>query len=190
MSAPGLETKLIRAFDHLTPDPQAALRALLQIGVEAKAPYVAADPREQGAALIFEYGHTAGHAIEFVSGGRIRHGEAVAWGMLIAAEVARRRHGLAADDVTAHHRLVSLLDLPDAAARLDGLDRDAIRAVLAADNKRGYGPCAPGEVLMVLLDTIGRPTPGRAGGPPLVPVPVPAVMDAFETVAMNALEAV
>jgi hypothetical protein len=63
--------------------------------------------------------------------------------------------------------------------------------VLAVDNKRGYGPCAPGEVLMVLLDTIGRAVPGRAGGPPLVPVAVPAVMDAFETVAtMNALEAV
>lgn len=190
VSAPGLRPKLIRAVDDLTLDPAAALRALLQIGVEAKAPYVAADPREQGAALIFEYGHTAGHAIEFVSGGAIRHGEAVAWGMLIAAEVARRRHGLAAGDVAAHHRLVSLLDLPDAAARLDGLDRDAIRAVLAADNKRGYGPCAPDEVLMVLLDTVGRAVPGHAGGPPLVPVAVQAVMDAFETVALNALEAV
>lgn len=189
VAAPGLRAKLIRALDDLTLDPPAALRALLEIGVEAKAPYVATDPRERGAALVFEYGHTAGHAIEFVSGGAIRHGEAVAWGMLVAAEVARRRHGLAADDVAAHHRLVSLLDLPDATARLGGLDRDAIRAVLAADNKRGYGSCAPGEVLMVLLDTVGRAVPGPAGGPPLVPVPVPAVMDAFETVAMNALEA-
>jgi 3-dehydroquinate synthetase len=186
VAAPGLEAELIGALG----DPRAHLRALLEIGVAAKASYVAADPREQGPALIFEYGHTAGHAIEFVSGGRIRHGEAVAWGMLIAAEVARRRHGLAADDVTTHHRLVSLLDLPAAAARLDGLDRDAIRAVLAGDNKRGYGACAPGEVLMVLLDTVGRAVPGPAGGPPLVPVGVPAVMDAFETVAMNALEAV
>ncbi|MEU7871444.1 iron-containing alcohol dehydrogenase [Dactylosporangium sp. NPDC049140] len=186
VAAPGLEPKLVRALE----EPRLALRALLEIGVEAKAPYVAADPRERGGALIFEYGHTAGHAVEFVSGGAIRHGEAVAWGMLVAAEVARRRHGLAADDVAAHHRLVSRLDLPDAATRLDGLGRDAIRAALAADNKRGYGPCAPGEVLMVLLDSVGRTVPGPAGGPPLVPVPIEAVMDAFETVAMNALEAV
>ncbi|MEV0127910.1 hypothetical protein AB0H83_05510 [Dactylosporangium sp. NPDC050688] len=192
VAAPGLEPKLTRALEGLDADPdrRAALRALLEIGVEAKAPYVAADPREQGAALIFEYGHTAGHAIEFVSGGRIGHGEAVAWGMLVAAEVARRRHGLAAGDVAAHHRLVSLLGLPDAAVRLRDLDRDAIRAVLAKDNKRGYGPCAPGEVLMVLLDTAGRAVPGPPGGPPLVPVPVPVVMDAFETVALNALESV
>ncbi|WP_426502046.1 3-dehydroquinate synthase family protein [Dactylosporangium sp. McL0621] len=186
VAAPGLEPKLVRALE----EPRLALRALLEIGVEAKAPYVAADPRERGGALIFEYGHTAGHAVEFVSGGAIRHGEAVAWGMLVAAEVARRHHGLAADDVAAHHRLVARLDLPGAATRLDGLGRDAIRAALAADNKRGYGPCAPGEVLMVLLDSVGRTVPGPAGGPPLVPVPIEAVMDAFETVAMNALEAV
>ncbi|WP_433200143.1 3-dehydroquinate synthase family protein [Dactylosporangium sp. CS-047395] len=190
VAAPALEAKLLRALDDLTLDPAAALRALLEVGVEAKAPYVAADPRERGGALIFEYGHTAGHAIEFVSGGAIRHGEAVAWGMLVAAEVARRRHGLADTDVAAHHRLIAPLDLPDAAARLDSLDRAAIRAVLAADNKRGYGPCAPGEVLMVLLDRIGHAVPGPAGGPPLVPVAVEAVMDAFESVAMNALEAV
>ncbi|MER7279283.1 iron-containing alcohol dehydrogenase [Dactylosporangium sp. NPDC000244] len=186
VAAPGLESRLVPALE----DPGAALPSLLEIGVAAKAPFVAADPRERGGALIFEYGHTAGHAIEFVSGGEIHHGEAVAWGMLIAAEVARRRHGLAADDVAAHHRLVARLDLPDAAARLGGLDRAAIRAALAADNKRGYGPCAPGEVLMVLLDTVGRALPGPPGGPPLVPVPVEAVMEAFETVALNALEAV
>ncbi|MFI5907477.1 iron-containing alcohol dehydrogenase [Dactylosporangium sp. NPDC051541] len=176
VAAPELEKKLVVALDGVPAD----LRALLEVGVEAKAPFVAADPRERGGALIFEYGHTAGHAIEFVSGGAIRHGEAVAWGMLIAAEVARRRHGLSAEDVAMHHRLIAHLDLPDAAGRLRGLDRGAIRAALAADNKRGYGPCAPGEVLMVLLDGIGRPLPGPAGGPPLVPVPVSVVMDALE----------
>jgi 3-dehydroquinate synthase/2-deoxy-scyllo-inosose synthase len=190
VAAPGMRTKLVGALDALTLDPPGALRALLEIGVLAKAPFLTDDPRERRGALIFEYGHTAGHAIEFVSGGTIGHGEAVAWGMLVAAEVARVRHGLAAADVAAHHRLVALLDLPDPAERLDGLERDAIRAALAADNKRGYGPCGPGEVLMVLLDTIGTAVPGPAGGPPLVPVPVTQVMDAFETVAMNELEAV
>jgi hypothetical protein len=108
--------------------------------------------------------------------------------MLVAAEVARRRHGLAAADVAAHHRLIAPLGLPDPAERLAGLSRAAIRAALAADNKRGYGPCAPDEVLMVLLDAVGRPVPGPPGGPPLVPVPVPAVMAAFETVAMSLQE--
>jgi 3-dehydroquinate synthetase len=188
VAAPGRAGALTAALHGLGASPHEALGALLEIGVEAKAPYLRDDPRERGGALIFEYGHTAGHAIEFVSAGAIGHGEAVAWGMLVAAEVARRRHGLAAADVAAHHRLIAPLGLPDPAERLAGLSRAAIRAALAADNKRGYGPCAPDEVLMVLLDAVGRPVPGPPGGPPLVPVPVPAVMAAFETVAMSLQE--
>ena len=53
---------------------------LLEIGIEAKAPYLRTDPHERREALVFEYGHTAGHAIEFASGGTISHGEAVGLG--------------------------------------------------------------------------------------------------------------
>jgi 3-dehydroquinate synthase/2-deoxy-scyllo-inosose synthase len=182
VTAPGLESKLIGAVGMLAEHPQEALLKLLEIGIEAKAPYLRTDPHERHAALVFEYGHTAGHAIEFLHGGTVSHGEAVAWGMLAAAEVGRRLYGLSAADVQTHHRLMALLDLPDPTQRTRQLDRSAIRGVLAADNKRGYGPCAPDEVLMVVLGEVGRPlaVPGR---PPLVAVPIAVLLAAMETVA-------
>lgn len=188
VAAPGFEPKLTRALGALSRRPGQALAWLLEIGVEAKVPYLRTDPHERREALVFEYGHTAGHAIEFASGGTIGHGEAVAWGMLAAAEVARRHHGLSAADVEAHHRLVALLELPDPTRRLADLDRAALRAVIEADNKRGYATCGPDEVLMVLLVEVGRPLGAEATGtapvsaPPLVPVPTRALLDAIESI--------
>lgn len=188
VSTPAAEDKLAAAIGALAGHPHGALRHLLEIGIDAKAPFLATDPRERGAALVFEYGHTAGHAVEFLGG--ISHGEAVAWGMLAAAEVGRRRFGLSDADVATHHRLTALLDLPDPGPRIRALDPAALRGVLAADNKRGYGPCGPDEVLMVVLDAVGRPVGpagspagGPAAGPPLVPVPVDELVAAIDTVA-------
>jgi 3-dehydroquinate synthase/2-deoxy-scyllo-inosose synthase len=191
VSAPGQENKLAAAIGALPTHPHEALRHLLEIGIDAKAPFLRTDPQERQAALVFEYGHTAGHALEFLGG--VSHGEAVAWGMLAAAEVGRR-YGLSEADVGTHRRLTALLDLPDPGPLIRRLDRTALRVALAADNKRGYGPCAPDEVLMVVLDAIGRPVvpgpataeagvSGGAGRPPLVPVPVNELMAAIDTVA-------
>src|SRR5712692_5689366 len=64
-----------------------------------KAAVVAADERESGARRILNFGHTAGHAIEAVTKyRRFRHGEAVGYGMLVAAELARARGALAETD--------------------------------------------------------------------------------------------
>lgn len=195
VAAPEFEPKLIRAFDALSRRPAEALRWLLEIGIEAKVPYLRTDPHERREALVFEYGHTAGHAIEFASGGRIGHGEAVAWGMLAAAEVARRHHGLSATDVATHRRLVARLELPDPTRRLADLDRAALRAVLEADNKRGYARCGPDEVLMVLLAEVGRPLGATAKGaapmpaPPLVPVPTQTLLDAIDAIRRQPVKA-
>ncbi|HEY3381665.1 MAG TPA: 3-dehydroquinate synthase [Vicinamibacterales bacterium] len=64
-----------------------------------KAAIVSADERESGLRRVLNFGHTAGHAIESVTGyRRFRHGEAVAWGMLVAADVAVARALLADDE--------------------------------------------------------------------------------------------
>jgi 3-dehydroquinate synthase/2-deoxy-scyllo-inosose synthase len=178
VTAPQLQPSLIDAVTALPGRPDLALPALLDIGLQAKTPLLRHDPHERRAALVFEYGHTAGHAIEFASGGTIGHGEAVAWGMLAAADVARRRYGLSSADVATHHQLVGLLDLPDAARRLAGLDPAALRTLLAADNKRGHALCANDEVLMVLLTELGRPV--TTGTLPLVPVAIHDLMTAID----------
>lgn len=181
VAAPGLERRFATAIAALDTDLPFALHELLGIGIDAKEPYLAGDPHERGAAVVFEYGHTAGHAVEFTSAGAVGHGEAVAWGMLVAAEVSRRLRGLDDESMDTHRRLTALLGLPDPRTRFHGLDRAAVRAALLADNKRGHGECGPEEILMVLLDGVGRPVVPN-GGRPLVRVPVDLVMAALDAV--------
>lgn len=64
-------------------------RELIERKIQVKADVVGADLREGGLREILNYGHTLAHAIERVEGYRMRHGEAVAIGMVYAAELSR-----------------------------------------------------------------------------------------------------
>jgi 3-dehydroquinate synthase len=75
-----------------------------------KASVVSADEREAGLRRVLNFGHTAGHAIEAVTAfRRFRHGEAVAWGMLVASQVSVGRGLLTDDDDQALKALVMAL---------------------------------------------------------------------------------
>jgi 3-dehydroquinate synthase len=67
----------------------AKLEWVIGESVELKAKVVAADERESGLRRVLNFGHTIGHALEAESGYRhFLHGEAVAWGMIAAAQIA------------------------------------------------------------------------------------------------------
>ena len=69
-------------------DPD-VLTEVVRRGLTVKARVVAADEREAGERALLNYGHTFAHAIETVAGyGIYRHGEAVAIGMVAAAELS------------------------------------------------------------------------------------------------------
>ncbi|WP_030378737.1 MULTISPECIES: hypothetical protein [unclassified Streptomyces] len=167
--APSATGSFLGALDALGPlgDPDRGLRALLDIGIDAKEPYLAMDPREKNQALVFEYGHTVGHALEFASRGVMSHGEAVAWGMLAAADVARELRGLPDAAWRRHHELVAALGMRR--DRLSALRPEAVKALLRTDNKRGYLPCPDDHSPMVLLEDLGRPA--TTGKRPLTAVP-------------------
>src|SRR4029077_12709993 len=64
----------------------AAVREAVARAIAIKAAVVARDQKETGERAILNYGHTVGHALERAVGfGKIRHGQAVAWGMEVAA---------------------------------------------------------------------------------------------------------
>lgn len=85
----------------------------------AKARIVAADEREQGQRALLNLGHTFGHAIETASGyGQVLHGEAVAIGMIMAADLSQRLGWTSADDVTRLKNLLQALDLPTSPPRI------------------------------------------------------------------------
>jgi 3-dehydroquinate synthase len=78
----------------------AAVTQELVVGsIQYKAGVVERDERESGLRAVLNFGHTAGHALEAITKyKRFRHGEAVGYGMLVAAEVGVGRGRLAASD--------------------------------------------------------------------------------------------
>jgi 3-dehydroquinate synthetase len=136
-------------------DPGAALTTMMDLGFRAKAPFLAGDAREKRHALVFEYGHTVGHALEFASAGALSHGEAIAWGMLAAAEVASSLCALPVAAVEQHHLLLSALALDR--RKLAAVDPAEVKGLLDTDNKRGYLPTTTDFVPMVLLERLGKP---------------------------------
>jgi len=110
---------------------------------------VAADLRESGLREMLNYGHTLAHAIEKLERYAFRHGDAVAIGMVFAAEVAHLAGHLTADDVALHKRLLTDVGLPIAYPRQAWPE---LRATMSLDKKaRGA------RLRMVILDGIGHP---------------------------------
>jgi len=104
-------------FDRLNADIKALFakdgRALVPAIVEScriKADVVSKDERESGLRRILNYGHTVGHALEAVTNyRRFRHGEAIALGMLAAADLAVARGALAERERQALAQLIAKL---------------------------------------------------------------------------------
>src|SRR3954471_1682345 len=102
-----------------------SLMPIISESCRIKADVVAADEREAGLRRILNFGHTAGHALEAVTKyRRFRHGEAVGYGMLVAAELATARGALAdrdrqalADIIASLGPLPPIADLPASAIR-------------------------------------------------------------------------
>jgi 3-dehydroquinate synthase len=87
-------------------------REIFERSIRVKAEVVSADLRETGLREILNYGHTLGHAIEKVERYRWRHGDAVAVGMVFAAELARVTGNLDVETVRRHRSVLTGLGLP------------------------------------------------------------------------------
>jgi len=74
--------------------------------IDIKASIVSEDERESGRRALLNYGHTLGHALEAWSGFVLAHGEAVAVGLLYAAEVAAVTGRIGPERVADHYRIV------------------------------------------------------------------------------------
>jgi 3-dehydroquinate synthase len=137
-------------------DPESAAREsgphtreLVERSVRVKARVVAADLRESGLRETLNYGHTLAHAIEKLERYAFRHGDAVAIGMVFAAEVGRLAGYLTEQDVATHRELLGSVGLP---VTYRGDAWPALRETMSLDKKtRGA------RLRMVVLDGIGRP---------------------------------
>jgi 3-dehydroquinate synthase len=132
----------------LNRDPHALAYAIRR-SCEIKAEVVGIDEREQGLRAILNFGHTFGHAIETATGyGDWLHGEGVAVGMVLAADMSKRLGWLSAADCERVSRIVANLKLPTDAPRIG-----AQRALeLMGMDKKVLG----GKIRLVLLKSLGN----------------------------------
>ena len=101
--------------------------------VEVKARFVAEDEREGDRRALLNYGHTLAHALETVGRYDLRHGEAVAIGLVFAARLARRLGRIDDDRVRVHEHVVAGYDLPMALPA--GVDHGQLVEVMGRDKK-------------------------------------------------------
>lgn len=133
----------------LAREPQRLARVVFR-SCEIKAQMVAADEKESGVRALLNLGHTFAHAIESGLGyGAWLHGEAVAAGLCLAADLSARLGRLPAEDVARIERVVAGAGLPVRAPA--GLGPDRMLKLMAVDKK-----VKGGRLHLVLLDAIGR----------------------------------
>jgi 3-dehydroquinate synthase len=130
----------------------AALIEAIERSCANKARIVAADEREEGLRALLNFGHTFGHAIETATGyASLLHGEAVAVGMAMAAELSARLGWLQPGEVRAVRELIGAAGLPvDPPA---GLSVEQFLGLMASDKK-----VAAGKLRLVLLRAPGDAT--------------------------------
>jgi len=140
-----LETNIGRL---LARDPEALTHAV-RCSCELKAQIVAADERESGRRALLNFGHTFGHAIETGLGyGTWLHGEAVAAGMVMAAELSARSGAIGEAEVRRVRELIARAGLPAAGP---SLAPDRYLELMAVDKK-----AAQGRIRFVVLEAIGH----------------------------------
>lgn len=141
-----LETNLDALLDR---DPRALTHAIA-VSCRTKAAIVAADEWESGVRALLNLGHTFGHAIETGMGyGAWLHGEAVATGMLMAADLSARLGQLAPAAIDRIQALLTRAGLPVQAPA--SLDAGRFLELMAVDKK-----VQAGQLRLVLLRGIGQ----------------------------------
>jgi 3-dehydroquinate synthase len=94
-SSPGLFDRVAKERQAIFARAPESLTPVIAESCRIKAEMVSVDEKEAGPRRILNFGHTAGHALEAVTKyRRFRHGEAVAYGMLVAAALAKARGAL------------------------------------------------------------------------------------------------
>ena len=114
-----------------------------------KARIVANDEKEQGERALLNLGHTFGHAIESYLGyGKWLHGEAVATGMVMAADLSQRMGWSSAEDLHRTKNIIQRAKLPISCPKIP---LDEFLSYMAHDKK-----VLNGQLRLVLLQQLGQ----------------------------------
>jgi len=139
-------------MDKLLARDKDALIYAIEYSCKTKADVVAEDEHEGGVRATLNLGHTFGHAIETGMGyGRYLHGEAVAIGTCLAADLSMRKGSLTAVDVVRIITLFKHSHLPVTSPT--GLSSSQFIDLMSVDKKN-----VDGNIRVILLESIGKAT--------------------------------
>ena len=145
----GFFTWLEQNIERLAARDKEALAFAIERSCTIKASIVAADERESGQRALLNLGHTFGHAIETGTGyGNWLHGEAVAVGMRMAADLSVRHQWLTGSDALRIEKLLQSAGLPTSPP--DGMNEEQFMRHMAIDKK-----VLDDGLRLVLLKAIG-----------------------------------
>jgi len=126
------------------------LAEAIERSCQDKADVVAQDELEQGVRALLNLGHTFGHAIETGMGyGNFLHGEGVAVGMVMAADLSQRMGWISSTDVERIKKLLIAAGLPVSVP--DEMTADQFMSLMSVDKK-----VQDGHIRLVLLRGIGQ----------------------------------
>jgi 3-dehydroquinate synthase len=133
----------------LARDPQILAQAIAAC-CRHKAGIVARDETEQGERALLNFGHTFGHALETATGyGTLLHGEAIAIGMVLAADLSTRLQRAGNDDAQRLRELLARCGLPTAIP--PGVAPQRLLDLMRLDKKN-----LSGRLRLILWQGIGR----------------------------------
>ena len=128
------------------------LEKLVLDNAAQKAGVVGRDEKEAGERMILNYGHTVGHAVEAVSGFKLKHGQAVAIGMVAENRISLRCGLLDAAGAERIRKVILKAGLPVDLPDFSNEEKARVFEALKHDKK-----VLGGKIKFVLLQSIGRP---------------------------------
>lgn len=138
-----LETNL----DRIKSLDESALEETVFQTARIKAEVVAKDERDVGLRNILNYGHTIGHAVETISDFKVKHGKAIAIGMLAAARISNKMGILDKNELG---RLKGIIEKAGLPTEMPDLEIEKIIQAMKHDKK-----VLRGKIRFVLLKSIG-----------------------------------
>ena len=135
---------------------------ILTGSIAIKTGIVTSDARERGRRKVLNFGHTIGHAVEAASGFSLLHGEAIAIGMVLEAELAERIHVAVKGTAQAIRAAVEGVALPSKLPR--GMAPDSVLELTRSDKKSRAGVvefALPSRIGAMAAEDTGWSVPAR-----------------------------
>ena len=161
----------------------AGLCSLVDKSIQAKTKLLKNDEHERNEGVLLEYGHTVGHSLEMMFINMLRHGEGVAFGMMVAGIISYKMGYFTKTELNIQKRLlekIGMISNLKSFFKDRNIDSRILSEYLLQDNKRGYIECNDQEIAMVIMAKFGQPL--LSNNLPIINVPLKSVLEAVQSV--------